>query len=78
MIFAIKGANYAIIVRHGDYLTVYQNVQRVTVKAGENIKLRQVLGYSFCSNENSVSTVHFEIWQELNKLNPLDWLNDKN
>ncbi|MCK7542359.1 MAG: hypothetical protein MZV63_71550 [Marinilabiliales bacterium] len=34
-VFAISGANMAVIVRHGKYLTVYQNLVNVKVKAGD-------------------------------------------
>jgi murein hydrolase activator len=77
-IFAIKGANFAIIIRHGDFLTVYQNLQKVSVKIGENVTARMVIGYSYCDNINNISTVHFELWQELNKMDPMNWLKDQN
>jgi murein hydrolase activator len=75
-IFAIKGANFAVIVRHGDYLTVYQNLQEVRIKVGEKIKARQSIGISFCDRSSNLSVVHFEIWQELKRMNPLDWISN--
>jgi murein hydrolase activator len=77
-VFAIKGANFAIIIRHGDFLTVYQNLQKVSVKIGESVTARQVIGYSFCDNTNNISMVHFELWQELNKMDPMNWLKEQN
>jgi len=77
-IFAIKGANFAIIIRHGDFLTVYQNLQKITVKMGENVTTRKIIGYSSCDNLNNISTIHFELWQELNKMDPISWLNEEN
>ncbi len=71
-IFAIKGANFAIIIRHGDFLTVYQNLQKVSVKIGEEVTTKKVIGYSFCDNINNISNVHFELWQELNKMDPIE------
>lgn len=76
-VFAIKGANFAIIIRHGNYLTVYQNLQKVSIKIGEKVTKKQVIGYSYCENNNKIGNIHFEIWQELNKLNPLDWILEK-
>lgn len=73
-IFAIKGANFAVIIRHGDYLTVYQNIQQISVKIGEKIDTNQAIGTSLCINDAKVTTVHFEIWHELTKLNPVEWL----
>lgn len=77
-VFAIKGANFAIIIRHGNYLSVYQNLQKINVKNGEKVRTNQVIGYSYCDNLNMISTIHFELWQELNRMDPLKWLNDKN
>jgi murein hydrolase activator len=73
-IFAIKGANFAIIIRHGDYLTVYQNIQNIEVKVGEKVSINQVIAKSYCTKDEQISNVHFEIWNELKKMNPLDWL----
>jgi septal ring factor EnvC (AmiA/AmiB activator) len=77
-IFAIKGANFAVIIRHGNYLSVYQNLQVVNVKIGEQVKTKQNIGTSYCDNSNNISTVHFGLWLELTKLNPIDWLSSKN
>ena len=77
-IFAIKGANFVVILRHGDFLSVYKNLQEVTIKVGESVDLKQRIGYSYCDTENNVSIVHLEIWQELSKMNPLDWLTTNN
>jgi septal ring factor EnvC (AmiA/AmiB activator) len=73
-IFGIKGANLAIIIRHGDYLTVYSNIQNLSVNIGEKVKANQVIGKSYCTNNENISNVQFGVWHELNKLNPMDWL----
>jgi len=77
-IFAIKGANFTVIIRHGDFLTVYQNLQKISIKIGENVSAKQIIGYSTCEGENKISYLHFELWQELNKMNPENWLIDQN
>jgi murein hydrolase activator len=43
-IFAISGANMTVIIRHGKYLSVYNNLVNVKVKEGEKVKLKQYLG----------------------------------
>jgi len=74
-VFAISGANMAVIVRHGKYLTVYQNLINVKVKAGDNISLGQVLGDVFPDNANGgKSVLKFMIYEEKKKLNPEGWL----
>jgi len=70
----IKGANYAVLIRHGEYFTLYQNLVNVRVKAGDKVKTKQVLGevYSGDGTENAV--LHLEIWREKVILNPAEWI----
>jgi len=71
-IIAIKGANYAVIIRHGNFITVYQNLIDINVKIGDYVKTKQKIGLVFSNDDNSV--IHLEIWEELNKMDPLLWL----
>ena len=73
-VFAILGANYTVLIRHGEFLSVYQNLVNVRVKTGDKILTKEVLGEAFSDEVNNVSMVHFEVWQERNILNPEEWL----
>lgn len=74
-IFAISGANMAVIVRHGKYLTVYQNLVNVRVKAGENLSTGQELGEVYSdSEEGNKAVLKFMVYEEKTKLNPELWL----
>jgi len=74
-IFAISGANMAVIVRHGKYLTVYQNLVNIRVKAGENITTGQELGEVYSdSGEGNKAVLKFMVYEEKTKLNPEVWL----
>lgn len=76
-VFAISGGNMAVIVRHGNYLTVYSNLKDVQVKAGDKVKTKQSLGTVFTDAEDEDKTVvKFQIWKESTKLNPEDWLSN--
>lgn len=74
-IFTIPGYNNSVIIRHGNYLTVYSNLSQVYVKAGEKVSTRQTIGkiYSDPDNGNAV-ILHFQLWKEKTKLNPAPWL----
>ncbi len=76
-VVAILGANYTVIMRHGNFLTVYQNLINVRVKPGEEVMVKQVLGTVFTEEETNSTLLHIEIWKELNKQNPEDWLSRK-
>jgi septal ring factor EnvC (AmiA/AmiB activator) len=74
-VFAISGANMAVIVRHGKYLTVYQNLVNVKVKAGDKINLGAELGDVFHeSSEGNKAVLKFMIYEEKTKLDPELWL----
>ncbi|MCK5823171.1 MAG: peptidoglycan DD-metalloendopeptidase family protein [Bacteroidales bacterium] len=77
-VFSIKGANITVIVRHGNYLTVYSNLRDVIVKAGDKLKAKQAIGVAFTDADNDNKTVvKFQIWKENKKLNPILWLAHK-
>jgi len=76
-VVAILGANNTVIIRHGNFLTVYQNLVNVRVKPGDRVAVKQVLGTVFTEEESNSTMLHIEIWKELNKQNPEDWLSRK-
>ena len=74
-VFAISGANVAVIVRHGKFLTVYQNLINVKVKAGDNITLGQAIGDVYVDNtEGGKAVIKFMVYEEKKKLDPEQWL----
>ncbi len=73
-VFAILGANYTVLVRHGSYLTVYQNVVDVRVKSGDKVIAKEILGKAYVDKESGLSQMHFELWKEREILNPQLWL----
>lgn len=74
-VFAISGANMAVIVRHGKYLTVYQNLVNVKVKSGDSIVTGAELGDVYGSNgEGGKAVLKFMIYEEKTKLDPESWL----
>jgi septal ring factor EnvC (AmiA/AmiB activator) len=70
----IPGFDYMVIVKHGNYYTVYSNLKEVFVKNGENVKIRTSIGKVSTDSKTNASEVHFEIWKEKNRLNPSDWI----
>lgn len=75
-IFSIKGANTTVIIRHGNFYTVYHNIVNVTVKVGEAVSLNQFLGDVYSDPESNETILHLEIWKELEKQNPEKWLSE--
>lgn len=74
-IFVVPGYNSSVIVRHGNYLTIYSNLSEVYVKVGSKVKTRQALGKIYSDPEDGNSTLlHFQLWKETTKQNPELWL----
>ena len=74
-VFVMPGFNNNVIIRHGNYLTVYSNLSQVYVKAGDTVNTRQAIGKIFTDTEKSNETIlHFQLWQERTKLNPALWV----
>ena len=75
-VFVVPGFQNSVIVRHGNYLTLYSYLEQVIVKQGDKVKTGQDLGRIYTDKEKGNSTVlHFELWKEQSKLNPEPWLN---
>jgi murein hydrolase activator len=73
-VILIPGSHAAIIIRHGDFLTVYSNVVDTRVKAGQQVNAKQTIGTVYTDNETGQSVVQLQIWKETTKLNPELWL----
>ena len=69
-IIFLQGLNNCIMVRHGNYITVYSNLSTVDVKTGQKVALNQTLGKLSNSANSDDWVLHFEIWKETKTLNP--------
>ncbi len=63
-----------VMVRHGEYISVYQNLASVNVKKGQKVSTRQTIGKVARNSSSDTYELHFEIWKNNNYLNPNDWL----
>jgi murein hydrolase activator len=69
------GGNWAIILRHGSYLTVYSNLSGVSVQVGQKVETKQDIGTIFTDKEDDNRTVlKFQLWYENSKLDPEKWI----
>jgi len=74
-VFMVTGNNYAVIIRHGKYLTVYSNLVNVLVKSGDKVSVKQTIGtIGTDSDDESKTVLKFQIWKENEKQNPEDWI----
>ena len=70
----LTGANTVVIIRHGEYFTVYSNLENVTVKRGAQVKTKQSLGTVHTNKTEGKTELHFELLKETNRQDPALWL----
>ena len=74
-VFTIAGSNKTVIVKHGLYRTVYSNLIKVNVKAGDKIKTKDTIGTIYSDPEDGDKTeLYFQVWKDKNIHNPENWL----
>ena len=70
----VPSNNNVVIIRHGEFLTVYSNLDQVYVKIGEKVSVKQKIGTVFTNKQDSKTELHFEVWQSKTLQNPVEWL----
>ena len=70
----IPGEGKVVMIRHGEYLSVYSYMTDVYVKKGDHITTKQELGLLVNTTGKSKTQVHIEIWKGMTKLNPEYWI----
>ena len=70
----IPGSQYTVIIQHGDFYTVYANLEDVSVRKGDAVKNRQRIGRVGANPITSTTEVHFEVWRQKEHMNPSLWL----
>jgi len=70
----IPGHDYTVIVRHGNYYTVYSNLGETSVNKGDAVRTKQSIGRVSTNPITGTSELHFELWHEKERLNPAVWI----
>ena len=74
-VFRQPGYNNIVMLRHGDYITVYANLETISVGKGDRVGAGQPLGVvAFDEDNPGMRVLHFEIRREKTKENPESWL----
>ncbi|MDE6573748.1 MAG: M23 family metallopeptidase, partial [Muribaculaceae bacterium] len=75
MVIVMEGYRNVVLIRHGEYLTVYAGLETLNVRKGQQVEAGTVLGRMVTEqSDSSKSRLHFEIRHEKQKLNPAEWL----
>lgn len=67
------GMGNTIIIKHGEYFTVYTGLKDISVKQGQQVSTNQEIG-KVLSNGEGISELRFQIRKNFDALNPQEWL----
>ena len=73
-VYGFKGGNPGILIRHGKYISNYQNLSQVFVKKGDKIKAGEEIGIIFTNGISGKAILKFSIFNELKPEDPQNWL----
>lgn len=68
------GGQYAVLIRHGEYFTVYSNLRSVSVSRGQKVSIKQAIGSVITDPVDGTTQLHFEIRKAASPMNPESWL----
>jgi septal ring factor EnvC (AmiA/AmiB activator) len=77
-VMSFPNLNKVVIIRHGEYLTVYSNLEEVSVKDGQTVTTKQMIGKVHTNPDDSRTDLHFEIWLGKTTQDPQEWLSGVN
>lgn len=69
-----SGGKKNILVKHGNYITSYNNLENAYVQKGDLVKIGQPLGKIFTDKINGKTTLIFVLLKNTIKLNPASWM----
>ena len=70
----LMGSNTVVIIRHGEYFTVYSNLENVLVKRGDKVRTKQIIGTVHTNRTENKTELHFELLKETDRQDPAIWL----
>jgi septal ring factor EnvC (AmiA/AmiB activator) len=76
-VIVLSPLNKAVMIQHGDFFTVYQNLSSVSVSKGDKVSIKQSLGRVRTNNETGKTVIKFLILQNTTYNNPQSWLSPR-
>lgn len=68
------GSIYVVVIRHGEYFTVYSNLKSASVSRGQKVSVKQPVGIVATDPVDGTTEAHFEVWKGVTPVNPSTWL----
>jgi len=73
-VIIIKGSNPSVLIRHGNFITLYTNLAKLYVTKGEKVNAKQAIGEIFTNQQTGKTQFQFGIFNNVNALNPKEWV----
>lgn len=69
-----KRSNPVVLIKHGNYISVYYNLGKVFVQAGDKVTTKQDIGEVFTNPNNGETVLKFSIYKDNHTQNPASWI----
>lgn len=76
-VIVLSPVNKAVVIQHGDFFTVYQNLSSVSVSQGDKVTIKQNIGRVRTSGDTGKTIIKFLILQNTSNNNPEGWLQSR-
>ena len=70
----LKNANKAVMIQHGDYITIYYNLATISVKKGDKVSTKDPIGKVFTHPVTKQTVIKFMVYRNYTEMNPADWV----
>ena len=76
-ILTMPNGTKVVMIRHGEYISVYSNLGDVFVEKGQKVETKENIGIVYTSYKEGSTVIDFQLWKSSQKLNPQLWLMKK-
>lgn len=76
-VMVLSPVNKAVMIQHGDYFTIYQNLSSVSVSKGDKISIKQTIGRVRTNGDTGKTVIKFLLLQNTTYTDPKGWLSNK-
>ncbi|MBN7815455.1 murein hydrolase activator EnvC family protein [Algoriphagus pacificus] len=75
-ITTMPGFGGTVIIKHGEYYTMYSKLKTISVKSGQTVSAKDVIG-QVATGPDGQAEVHFQTWKGLSVMDPATWITSK-
>lgn len=73
-VYVFSAVNKAVMIQHGDYFTIYQNLSSVSVSKGDKVTRKESIGKIRTNGDTGKTVLKFMILQNTTYINPASWI----